>query len=69
MRSSYPIMITTERRRRADFANIARTTALSTHSTTNATIIQLFLGVDIRFEKESESIWRVTLQPSEHLLL
>ena len=38
-----------------------RTTKPSLHSTTNATIIQRFLPVPIRFEQESDLIWRVTV--------
>jgi RNA 3'-terminal phosphate cyclase (ATP) len=39
-----------------------RTTMPSSHSTTNATIIQIFLGVEIRFEREHEINWRVIVQ-------
>lgn len=39
-----------------------RTTGPSSHSTTNATIIQIFLSVEIRFERESENNWRVIVQ-------
>jgi RNA 3'-terminal phosphate cyclase (ATP) len=39
-----------------------RTTMPSSHSTTNATIIQIFLGVEIRFERDGENNWRVIVQ-------
>ena len=38
-----------------------RTTRPSLHSTTNAAVIQRFLPVPIRFEQESELVWRVTV--------
>ena len=38
-----------------------RTTKPSLHSTTNAAVIQRFLPVPIRFEQESELVWRVTV--------
>jgi RNA 3'-terminal phosphate cyclase (ATP) len=38
-----------------------RTTKPSLHSTTNAAIIQRFLPVPIRFEQESDLVWRVTV--------
>jgi RNA 3'-terminal phosphate cyclase (ATP) len=38
-----------------------RTTKPSLHSTTNAEIIQRFLAVAIRFEKETTNIWRVVV--------
>jgi RNA 3'-terminal phosphate cyclase (ATP) len=36
-----------------------RTTKPSLHSITNAAIIERFLQIGIRFEQETESIWRV----------
>lgn len=39
-----------------------RTTGPSSHSTTNAAIIQIFLGVEIRFERDGENNWRVIVQ-------
>jgi RNA 3'-terminal phosphate cyclase (ATP) len=39
-----------------------RTTAPSSHSTTNAAIIQIFLGVEIRFERDGENNWRGIVQ-------
>ncbi len=38
-----------------------RTTKPSLHSTTNAAVIQRFLPVPIRFEQESDLVWRVTV--------
>ncbi len=38
-----------------------RTVKPSLHSTTNAMIIQRFLSVEIRFEQETEMVWRVTV--------
>jgi len=40
-----------------------RTTRPSSHSVTNATIIERFLPMVIRFEKESEEVWRVIIHP------
>jgi RNA 3'-terminal phosphate cyclase (ATP) len=39
-----------------------RTTKPSSHSITNADIIQRFLRVAIRFDEESASTWRVTIE-------
>src|SRR6266404_8661477 len=36
-----------------------RTVKPSLHSTTNATVIQRFLSVEIRFEQETANVWRV----------
>jgi RNA 3'-terminal phosphate cyclase (ATP) len=38
-----------------------RTVKPSLHSTTNATIIQRFLSVEIRFEQETADVWRVVV--------
>ncbi len=38
-----------------------RTAKPSPHSTTNAAIIQRFLPVEIRFEAENETAWRVNV--------
>jgi RNA 3'-terminal phosphate cyclase (ATP) len=38
-----------------------RTVKPSLHSTTNATIIQRFLPVEIRFEQETAIVWRVVV--------
>ena len=38
-----------------------RTTRPSLHSTTNATVIQRFLPVPIRFEQENKLVWRVSV--------
>ena len=39
-----------------------RTTKPSSHSITNADVIQRFVRVAIRFDEESASIWRVTIE-------
>ena len=39
-----------------------RTTKPSPHSTTNAVIIERFLATRIRFEQESELVWRVAVE-------
>ena len=36
-----------------------RTTKLSMHTTTNAEVIQRFVSIPIRTERESELVWRV----------
>ena len=38
-----------------------RTTKPSLHATTNATIIQRFIPVSIRFEQERDPVWKVTI--------
>jgi RNA 3'-terminal phosphate cyclase (ATP) len=38
-----------------------RTTNPSLHSTTNAAIIQRFLAISIRFEPESDLVWRASV--------